>query len=327
MAVRPVRAGRSAVVSATRAVLAAVLASTPILVSEPASAAVTVRKGSANLTLPCGSNSGTTVSADWYFPVTASFAGVVWLQHGFSLTKTSVAALAESVAANTGAVVVAPTISSAFLSGSGCWINGLPMHQAVARLFGDRFANLQASANSAATAAAAGTVTLPRGFVLAGHSAGGNLATSAGGFTTLLTSNGALVSDQLRGVVMFDGVDNGGAIGTGVDRLSGSNYRPVWTIAAPDSSCNASGSGTKLLKSKRPTEFVGVNLVNGNHMDATASSNRACGTPRTENVSAVRGLAASWISSLLAGTPSTALLATTLSGTSTSVGAATATTL
>lgn len=311
---------------AATAALAAVLSSAAVLGTSSPASAVAVRRAASNLTVPCGSN-GTTLSADWYFPVVTTPTGIVWLQHGFSSSKSSVAALANAVAANTSAIVVAPTISSNFLSLNGCWINGLAMHQAVARMFGDRFSALQSSASAAATLAGAGRITLPSRFVLTGHSAGGNLATSAAGYTTQISSGGSLVSSRLRGVVMYDGVDNGGAIGTGLDRLSGANYRRVWTIAAPDSSCNATGSGTRLLKSKRPSEFIGVRLVNGTHVDATGSANIACGTPRAENVTAVRTLAASWISNLLAGTPASALLATTAAGTSSAVGSATAVTL
>ncbi|MFM7251692.1 MAG: hypothetical protein ACKO27_01300 [Ilumatobacteraceae bacterium] len=311
---------------ARAAVAVAVLAAGTVATTSVTASAVAVRRAASNLTVPCGSN-GTTLSADWYFPATASPTGVVWVQHGFSSSKSSIAALANAIAANTSAIVVAPTISSNFLSLNGCWINGLAMHQAVARMFGDRLSALQSSASAAATLAGAGAVTLPTRFVLTGHSAGGNLATSAAGYTTLISSGGSLVSSRLRGVVMYDGVDNGGAIGTGLDRLSGANYRRVWTIAAPDSSCNASGSGTRLLTSKRPSEFVGVRLVNGTHVDATGSANITCGAPRAENVAALRTLAISWIANMLAGTPTSGLLATTSAGTSSAVGSATAVTL
>jgi hypothetical protein len=306
--------------------LIAVLVTAPVLTSTGRAEAVAVRKASASLLVPCGSK-GTSLSADWYFPAAASPVGVVWLQHGFSSSKASVAALANTIAANTNAIVVAPTVSSNFLSLNGCWINGSAMHLAVARMFGDRSSALQSSATSAARTAGAGSITLPRHFVFSGHSAGGNLAVAAAGFTTTLSSGGSLVSSRLRGVVMYDGVDNGGAIGVGLDRLSGANYRRVWTIAAPDSSCNASGSGTRLLKSKRPAEFIGVRLVNGTHVDAIGTGDLVCGRPRTENVAALRTLAMSWISNLFAQTPNSALLATTVAGTSSPVGAATALTL
>lgn len=311
---------------ARAAVAVAVLAAGIVATTSATASAVAVRRAASNLTVPCGSN-GTTLSADWYFPATASPTGIVWVQHGFSSSKSSIAALANAIAANTSAIVVAPTISSNFLSLNGCWINGLAMHQAVARMFGDRLSALQSSASAAAKLAGAGRVTLPSRFVLTGHSAGGNLATSAAGYTTLISSGGSLVSSRLRGVVMYDGVDNGGAIGTGLDRLSGANYRRVWTIAAPDSSCNASGSGTRLLKSKRPSEFIGVRLVSGTHVDATGSANIACGTPRAENVAALRTLAINWIANMLAGTPTSGLLATTAAGASSAVGSATAVTL
>lgn len=304
----------------------AALAVAPLLAGAGRADAVAVRVASASITVPCGST-GTTLSSDWYFPAVASPVGVVWLQHGFSSNKSSMAALANTIAANTNAIVVAPTVSSNFLSLNGCWINGLAMHKAVARMFGDRLSSLQSSASTAARLAGAGSVTLPRNFVFSGHSAGGNLAVSAAGYTTTISSGGVLVSSRLRGVAMYDGVDNGGAIGAGLDRLSGSNARRVWTVAAPDSSCNASGSGTKLLKSKRPNEFIGVRLVNGTHVDAIGTGDLVCGTPRAANVAALRTLAASWISNLLAGTPTSALLATTPAGTSSTVGTATAVTL
>lgn len=306
--------------------LVAVLVAAPMVVGAGRADAVAVRMASATLLVPCGST-GTSLPADWYFPAVASPVGVVWLQHGFSASKSSVAALATNIAANTNAIVVAPTVSSNFLSLNGCWINGSAMHRAVARMFGDRLSSLQSSATSAARTAGAGAITLPRAFVFSGHSAGGNLAVAAAGFTTTLSSGGSLVSSRLRGVVMYDGVDNGGAIGVGLDRLSGANYRRVWTIAAPDSSCNASGSGTRLLKSKRPAEFIGVRLVNGTHVDAIGRGDLVCGTPRAENVAALRTLAVSWISNLFAGTPGSALLANTPAGRSSTIGSATAVTL
>lgn len=302
------------------------LVTAPVMAGAGRAEAVAVRTASTTLLVPCGST-GTSLPADWYFPAVASPVGVVWLQHGFSASKSTVAALATSIAANTNAIVVAPTVSSNFLSLNGCWINGSAMHLAVARMFGDRLSSLQSSATSAARTAGAGSITLPRNFVFSGHSAGGNLAVAAAGFTTTISSGGSLVSSRLRGVVMYDGVDNGGAIGVGLDRLSGANYRRVWTVAAPDSSCNASGSGTRLLKSKRPAEFIGVRLVNGTHVDAIGTGDLVCGTPRADNVAAVRTLAISWISNLFAGTPASALLAGTSAGTSSAVGSATAVTL
>jgi len=135
------------------------------------------------------------------------------------------------------------------------------------------------------------------------------------------------------GVVLLDGVDNGGAIGTGLDRLTGANARPVRTVAAPDSSCNASGSGTKLLQQKRPGQFVGVRLTGGTHVDAegenaSSLSITTCGRPLTANVAALRHLAAGWVNQYLGQAPAGAFLDTTTAGTvSTLPSGATATTL
>nr|MCU0260506.1 hypothetical protein [Ilumatobacteraceae bacterium] len=180
------------------------------------------------------------------------------------------------------------------------------MHRAVAHLLADRFGALQASA------AAAGVGELPSRFVLAGHSAGGNLAAAAAGLLTGTGPGDGPGLDGLCGVVMFDGVDHQGATGLALDRLSGAAHRPVWTIAAPDSRCNANGSGTRVLQAKRPDEFVGVRLSTGSHIDAEGPdagrlAELVCGAPTGANVDAVRTIAANWIGALLAGRPETAL--------------------
>jgi hypothetical protein len=72
--------------------------------------------------------------------------GIVWLQHAFFQTKDNLVALAQSIAANTGAIVVAPTITSNPLATGGCWINGPPMARAVADLFVAEPSALQTSA-------------------------------------------------------------------------------------------------------------------------------------------------------------------------------------
>ncbi len=233
----------------------------------------TVTKGTAQLAVPCSNRHGpTAVAADWYFPDREEVTGLVWLQHGFARRRTNVAGLARAIAVGAGAIVVAPSVSSNAASFSGCWINGTALHQAVAHLFGDGFRALQACADVAADDAGVGKISLPRGFVLAGHSAGGNLATSAAGFTTIVTLDGDRGSEpvvtNLRGVVLLDGVDQGGSMATGLDRLRGDHARPVRTVAAPDSRCNAHGRGTKVLRRERPGQFVGVCLADGTHVDA-----------------------------------------------------------
>jgi hypothetical protein len=251
--------------------------------------------GHATLDVPCGS--GRPVAADWYFPRDAAGAtGIVWLQHGFLRTKRNVATLALRIATSTGAVVVAPTISSNPFEAGGCWINGDGMHMAVARLFADRTA-LETSAHAAGWQG-----TLPRPFVLAGHSAGGNLAVAAAGFTT--ASGGAI--DDLRAVVMLDGVDFAGQTAAALSRLTGAARRPVLQLASPPSPCNASGASTQALLATRPGEFVGVQLQNGTHLDAEGRDTDllgvlVCGLPRPRNVLAVQRIASDWTANALTG--------------------------
>ena len=214
--------------------------------------AITV--GHAPLVIPCGSD-GTAVPAGWFFPDRRRPTGVVWVQHGFFRAAANVLTLARYIAGHTGAVVVAPTVSSNPFTAAGCWINGPPMAQGVAALFAGSRKALQRSADTAR----GHHVTLPRPFVLTGHSAGGNLATSAAGATTL--PGGAI--RHLRGVVLYDAVDFDGAIATALGRLSGSDYRPVLQIAAPPSTCNAFGSGTNALVTARVEASSGFNSSEG----------------------------------------------------------------
>jgi len=297
-----------------------------------------VTSGEGRLTVPIGYRGRTTsISADWYFPPVATAAGLVWLQHGFARRRANVAGLARSIASAADAIVVAPSVSSNALSPSGCWINGLALHRAVARLFGECFGTLEVGADEAARAAGIARILLPRAFVIAGHSAGGNLATSSAGYTTVDTVDGRPDSPpaatNLRGVVLLDAVDHAGVMDRGLGRLSGQFARPVWTIAAPDSRCNAHGRGTKVLQRARAGQFVGVRLAGGTHVDAEGEepgrfATAMCGVPLPENVAGLRDLAAGWIRNLLNGIDTPAYLAGTPSGTVTTLkGGAGATTL
>lgn len=247
--------------------------------------------GHSTLTIPCGCD-GTTVDALWYVPnQDTAPEGLVYLQHGFFRNNRAMSALAVEIAERTNSVVVAPTLSSNFLTGNGCWINGEPMQQAVAELFEDDRAALTASAFAAGYAA-----PLPRRFVLSGHSAGGGLAVTV---AALLRDD-----DDLAGVVMFDGV-------TSRERMAASLTAlpldlQVLQIAAPPSAWNAFGEATDTLVVFRPGQFVGVLLEGGTHIDSEGSSSDPLarllvGTPRPANVAAVPVLAAQWITTLLDG--------------------------
>jgi hypothetical protein len=256
---------------------------------KPVTSPTSVVVGHSTLEIPCGPD-GVTVPADWYFPTggTAPPTGLIYLNHGFFRSNDNVAALATTLAQETNSIVVAPTTSSNFVDCDGCWVNGEPMQRAVADLFvGERKA-----LNASATAAGYDG-TLPEDFVLAGHSAGGNLATAAAGYTV---DNGSVA--YLKAVILFDAVDNNGAMETALAKLP--DDVPVLQIASPCSICNAFGSGTKALVAARPGQFVGVMMKDGTHLDAEGSNTDilaelACGIPRPRNVDAVPNIAAGWI--------------------------------
>lgn len=255
-------------------------------------AAVSVTTGQSTLVIPCGS--GVAAPVDWYKPSVAA-TGLVWLEHGYLSSKGDVAALAQGIARSTGALVVAPTVSST--TTDPCSIDTTALHQAVAQLFVNRAA-------LAASATAAGwTQPLPGPFVLAGHSSGGNLALDAARYLA-----GTAAFADLRAVVMFDGASQDA---TGVQAtqalatLTGGNWRPVLQIAAPATPCNPYTPVTRALVAARPGQFMGVRLENGQHLDAIGYvnflGNLLCGWPRAENVAAVPQIASDWITNALTG--------------------------
>ena len=257
-----------------------------------------VRVGHSLLSIPCG-HLGRRVPAIWYYPKPelGEPVGLVWVQHGFLRNAHNVAELARSLAESTGAIVVTPTLSSNALALEGCWLNGEPLQAATAKLFTEG----KALAKSARMAGFRGG-TLPAKFVLSGHSAGGNFALSAAGFTA--APNGALA--RLSAVILYDGVDYRGQMTTALARLTNKDYRPVLQIAAPPSSCNNMGAGTRALVAARPNIFVGVELLRGSHLDAEGgnsgiAADLVCGRPRPENVEALRQIAGDWVGNALTG--------------------------
>ena len=102
---------------------------------------------------------------------------------------------------------------------------------------------------------------------MTGHSAGGGLATlAAGDYVADLGGNAA--NNHLLGVVMFDGVaNNSSAFAAAIANLKTLNI-PDYVVAAPPQAWNASGATTNQLVSLYPGQFVGVELVNGSHVDS-----------------------------------------------------------
>jgi hypothetical protein len=223
-----------------------------------------VREGTSYLNLAVGAN-GYSAPARWYFPTQADGSvdarGVIYLSHGFLATGGYYSPLAIALAETTDSIVVTPTVSSLPLPG-GAWISGTQMQQAVGELFVGNEAALNLSASQAGYHG-----TLPQSFVIAGHSAGGGLATAAGGdyVADLGTST---ANNHLLGVVMFDGVaTNATSFAPAIANLQTLNI-PDYTVAAPPQMWNLYGATTNQLVSLYPGQFVGVELAHGSHVDS-----------------------------------------------------------
>ncbi|CAA0134485.1 Outer membrane lipoprotein Blc [Mycolicibacterium vanbaalenii] len=261
-----------------------------------------VQTGRAKLTIPVGTN-GYTTRADWYLPTQAdgsvSATGVMWLQHGFLGNKLFVSALAQRLSQQTNSIVVAPNISSFPLSCSACWLNGVPMQQAVASMFLADRASLNASALAAGFQG-----TLPENFILSGQSAGGGFAAAAGGYYATDPGN----DDSLRGVVMFDGFAWNGVVTDALERLDTLDI-PVYQVAAPPQPWNSNGATTAELVAARPGQFVGAILAGGSHYDSLIGANPlidffgqlVTGFSPPGNTEAVYTLATGWINDMYLG--------------------------
>jgi hypothetical protein len=223
-----------------------------------------VREGFSYLDIPVGPH-GYDAPARWYFPTqangTVDARGVIYLQHGFLGTGGWYGSLATALAYGTDSIVVVPTVSSIPLPG-GAWLSGTQMQQAVGSLFLGNETALNLSASQAGYHG-----TLPQSFMITGHSAGGGLATlAAGDYVADLGGNAA--NNHLLGVVMFDGVaNNSSAFAAAIANLKTLNI-PDYVVAAPPQAWNASGATTNQLASLYPGQFVGVELVNGSHVDS-----------------------------------------------------------
>lgn len=237
--------------------------------------------GHSNLAIPCG---GLNAPADWYFPTTPP-TGLVWLQHGNLSSKSDVAAFAQDFSNRTRSIVVAPTLSTK--TTDPCWEGGSSIRTAIASMFTGSRAALNASAHAAGYAP-----TLPQPFVLMGHSLGGSLALSVA----------ANANPDLRAVILLDAGD--GDASYPLAALPAITV-PIMTVSSPPNTACKVGDITPLLVAARPGQFVGVQLVNGKHLDAIGWSNLGgiilCGLPNLENVAAVQTLASQWAMNALTG--------------------------
>jgi pimeloyl-ACP methyl ester carboxylesterase len=255
---------------------------------------------------------GRRVSADWYFPDTDEApTRIIYLQHGFLANGTMYSHTAAYLAERTNSVVVAPTLSSNPFRPDDVWLGGDPMYRAVAELFtGDREA-LNASAAAAGYTTRYGTTaTLPRDFVLVGHSLGGGLVAGvAGHYARFVTANGE--ANHLAGVISLDGVPpRNDIVRDSLHALDATGtYVPFLELHAPTNFLNSTSNMTQALKAGRAGKFHGVELHGGVHMDSMLGGNPViqlsayviAGFPKPQNPPAAQHLMAGWINDMFAG--------------------------
>ena len=266
----------------------------PIL---PPNSTVTVH--SSTLRIDCAD--GYKVPADWYIPAGAEEKPpqrLIYLQHGFLASGPWYSHTAATLAEQTNSIVVAPSITSNFLSCDACWLGAPPMQQAVANLFED---DNTALADSALAAGYTGPI--PDRVVLVGHSLGGGLVAGTAGD---MVDNGTV--DRLAGVVMLDGVGLDGSMTTSLEKVP--DEIPIYQLGAPEYFWNQFGVGSHALLEARPDRFVGVTLVGGSHVDSMQGGNPliqfaqelVAGFTMPENVAAAKILMVGWINDMFAGT-------------------------
>jgi hypothetical protein len=272
---------------------------------------------------------GNEIAADWYFPAGADPSEppqrLIYLQHGILASGPMYSHTASYLAQRTNSVVVVTTVTSNPFADDGMWLGGDNMHKAVAQLFldDDREA-LNASLTTATLKADAPTMTVPRDFVLVGHSLGGGFVPGvAGHYAEGLVArrddpaNAEDEANHLAGVVMLDAVPFHPIMPRAMDRLktlesSGdpADYVPMYEIGAPTNLLNAFSSVNDELTDARPGKFNGVVVNGGVHMDGMLGGNPliqaaaylVAGIPQPQNPPAVQWLMAGWINDMFEGT-------------------------
>lgn len=226
----------------------------------------------------------------------------IYLQHGFGAIGWFYGPLAMQLAQQTDSIVVVPTVPFLPLP-FGFGMNSPRMPQGVASLFLGSEAALNISANQAGFQGA-----LPANFLMTGHSAGGGLATiAAGDYVADLGANTA--NNHLPGVVMFDGVaSHSSAFAASIATLQALHI-PDCVVAAPPQPWNALGAFTNELVNLYPGRFVGVELVNGSHVDSMVgkhplidfAAQLVTRLSPPGNTQAVHTLVSGWINDIYAG--------------------------
>ncbi|BBX17149.1 hypothetical protein CRI77_11170 [Mycolicibacterium duvalii] len=240
---------------------------------------------------------GREVPADWYVPENADLERLIYFQHGFITNARSYSYTLAALAEETHSIVVAPSLTSNFFAPDAFWLAGVPMQQAIARLFvGDRDA-LTDSASQALNY----DVALGQRVVLMGHSYGAQAVVGAAG-----AMDDGTIAD-VAGIVLLDGVSNDRdflALGDLPATL------PVYNLSSAGSFLSGYGAVSDALAAQRPHAFNGFQLAGGSHVDTMQGGNPivqfianvVTGNPLTENVEAAKSLIAGWANDMFAGT-------------------------
>lgn len=255
----------------------------------------TVTVETSTLTIDCGN--GLEVPANWYFPDSPAPDRLIYLQHGFMASAPLYSHTAAYLAEKTNSVVVALSLTSNFFACDSCWLGGDAMHRAIAKVFsGDREA-----LTDSASRALGHEVTLPRRFVIAGHSAGGGLALGVANYLDDDTMA------DLAGLMLLDGVALGDIKPSVIEDLP--DDLPILQISSPPYMWNMFGYTSEALAKARPGRFNGAELVGGGHIDLMQGGNAViqfgaylvARFSAAKNVEAARMLAADWINEMFAG--------------------------
>ena len=189
---------------------------------------------------------GVVVPADWYFPESDEPTGLIYFQHGFLATAAFYSATAAYLAEKTNSIVVAPTLTWNIFDSANYPLMLPETARAIADLFSGDRAALSSSAHDAGWAG-----ELPSRLVLAGHSAGGGLVTGAARYMSELG-----ITDDLAGVVMFDGVGYLDYMSLDLAKIPLSI--PVYNLAGNPDTWNIYGDTIVRLAQARPEMFTGV---------------------------------------------------------------------
>ncbi|MEV6342815.1 alpha/beta hydrolase [Actinoplanes sp. NPDC051851] len=288
--------------------LAALVLTGSVLLMTPAPGYAAATVVTTTVDVPCGT--GTLHQAvDWYFPTTTSPKALIYLQHGFSRSKSNMADLAGEYQ-TAGYLVFVPTLPSS--NANNCTVNNTGSNTTfltnVAAWFGTATSstgNLAVSYATAATTAGRAGSTLPTTFILAGHSAGGEAVTYVAG--VLATTYPAAYAN-LKFLQLLDPVESpsGTNMATGLTAVGGTSL-PVRTVSSPPYLANGQASGTVELTATLDRDFLGVRLTTGSHCDAEGSStNFLCtltaGASKAANVTALQTFAVAWANDAVAGT-------------------------